>query len=1367
MDFNFTGIAKSRPAINLGGQLSSQTSASLAANARQQRQQREQLRRKEAAAQTVQRVWRGRRAAECTRRGWEADLGRLLAEIEARVAAEGTLACRSTEVRDQWLAATSLLVFATKAKAEHVVVDNSGRLERWCRLALTPMSRASSASASTATDADAADTQLPVVLYSFFESTSTARFDEARWRAFFLLSSVARRLEAAVQNPTLAKGSQMACCTFFKTLLFLAGQDPGTEKALRTIQIASPRPDVKCGMDQRLVGRLLRQGAWFSSLRRHLLTHSVDRKASPDTVSLCIQLCFAPFKVFTSPTQTGASGTSRANPIAIEADAGADADPTGLFPSPAEAYRLALRQFTEQIMTIPLLPKRIPLSSLTQLVAASPFNGIVGQLSSSDTLTLCDLHVVEQAHLLANFLALSAGRVPHITDGKTLKAYLESLTAMQDAVADSNVLAHIPASARRQERGKGKAGVASTPPASAAAGGQGKRMRAAVEMIEDEEEREHGHIYLAAGHGDQAMAPPGASTGAVAATEQEQLDDQTYRSLLILPSLTHINAIVAASNRFSASSRPALFRFLTSTLNAGWPIDIRDDMLSNILYSNSNPAAPPGMAAAGGDAARSAASATGGLVREIWRGWVRASPLATRLTASGGGTDAVPVTSQAGASSGLGGDAVGADVKAFLGTLGDPALANEWPALIVLCELYSRTLLTVGDDEFYPPSSASPSSSSPLRDAVTAPLAASRVLVSPASASSGGSSRNPLSLDEVVSLSALLRNLTFAMYWHEGNGSLATLQPIVSGLAASGAKRSQPPAGVATGGASGTSVSPFAPAQQQQQHVNEPDCLPGMKMSLLSLRTLFTKLLQQLYARDSRREFTPEGHWLMVSQFDMQAFIQTVIMEETELAGPAAGTAATDQVEEEDVDEDGDRRMGAGAQAHRLAANTRSDNMDGGDSDIPALPVSIRLRARRGRTQGLTARTLAFLSPRLGVLNNIPFVIPFEVRVEIFRQFIRNDAQRLGIEQHAFMRPRRHRIKVRRGHVADDGFAQLNLHGDMLKHPIEIAFIDEWGQEEAGIDGGGLFKEFLTSLVKEVFDTDRGLWCATNEQEIYPNPHSYAQTPESLEWYTFLGRILGKAMYEGILVDVKFASFFLSKWLGKQSYLDDLSSLGSLDKELYKGLIYLKNYPGDVEADLALNFTVTDEEFGVQHTTELVPGGSSIAVTRENRLSYIYRVSHYRLTAQIARQCRAFFNGLSEMIDPRWLRMMNREELRVIVSGADQPIDIDDLKANTVLAGYHEKDLAVEYFWNALATFDDTARRALLKFVTSCPSPPLLGFSQLNPKFAIQHSSDDSSRLPTASTCINLLKLPRYTSQGQCLEKLRYAIQANSGFDLS
>jgi hypothetical protein len=29
-----------------------------------------------------------------------------------------------------------------------------------------------------------------------------------------------------------------------------------------------------------------------------------------------------------------------------------------------------------------------------------------------------------------------------------------------------------------------------------------------------------------------------------------------------------------------------------------------------------------------------------------------------------------------------------------------------------------------------------------------------------------------------------------------------------------------------------------------------------------------------------------------------------------------------------------------------------------------------------------------------------------------------------------------------------------------------------------------------------------------------------------LSWYSFIGRILGKALYDGILVDVSFAGFF-------------------------------------------------------------------------------------------------------------------------------------------------------------------------------------------------------------------------------------------------
>jgi ubiquitin-protein ligase E3 B len=55
--------------------------------------------------------------------------------------------------------------------------------------------------------------------------------------------------------------------------------------------------------------------------------------------------------------------------------------------------------------------------------------------------------------------------------------------------------------------------------------------------------------------------------------------------------------------------------------------------------------------------------------------------------------------------------------------------------------------------------------------------------------------------------------------------------------------------------------------------------------------------------------------------------------------------------------------------------------------------------------------------------------------------------------------------------------------------------------------------------------------------------------------------MLGKAVYEGILVDVPFASFFLSLVLGQtQQAYSCIDELGSLDNELYRSLTFIKHY---------------------------------------------------------------------------------------------------------------------------------------------------------------------------------------------------------------
>ena len=45
------------------------------------------------------------------------------------------------------------------------------------------------------------------------------------------------------------------------------------------------------------------------------------------------------------------------------------------------------------------------------------------------------------------------------------------------------------------------------------------------------------------------------------------------------------------------------------------------------------------------------------------------------------------------------------------------------------------------------------------------------------------------------------------------------------------------------------------------------------------------------------------------------------------------------------------------------------------------------------------------------------------------------------------------------------------------------------GLDEAGIDGGGLFREFLSQLLKAAFDPNRGFFTLTRDQMLYPRYH--------------------------------------------------------------------------------------------------------------------------------------------------------------------------------------------------------------------------------------------------------------------------------------
>lgn len=690
----------------------------------------------------------------------------------------------------------------------------------------------------------------------------------------------------------------------------------------------------------------------------------------------------------------------------------------------------------------------------------------------------------------------------------------------------------------------------------------------------------------------------------------------------------------------------------------------------------------------------------------------------------------------------------------FYGNLAQPSShteEQEWRIILLFLELYTFILRISDDEDFL---------SGIYPNVISSDVPKSRTRSC------------SLALKDVEALITFLKNTAFALHY-----SVQEITQTQAALEASTKSRLDSYWGDSSRNAEEPRGSSKSPASDV-----------STKLDLESLRAIITTTLKMLYERDSRKHFLSADHWLMTSKLEKEDFIGAVIAEEERQIQEQADDSDMEADDSQEPSFDDGYGLHSTFAAQRLSRNVRLE----------------RIKANQMRAQ--RERRLAEMGPKLEVLKHIPFVVPFETRVMIFRQFVNLDRIRRGGNHVMLMAPvGRHHAKIRRGQLFEDAFEQFYQLGEGLKDPIQITFVDQFDTPEAGIDGGGVTKEFLTSVTSEAFGNGAGglgMFTSSGKELLYPNPTAMDVLRESLrkqgfsesdpEWreavsgllrrYEFLGRIVGKCMYEGILVDLAFAGFFLLKWPSpsrkeENSYKGSVNDLQDMDEELYRGLLHLKNYSGDVSA-LGLDFTITDQISAPGDpveivTRKLVPGGDEMVVTNDNRLLYISYAARHRLVVQPAPQTTAFLRGLREIIRPSWLSMFNQSELQRLVGGDSLAIDVDNLRQNTVYSGLYtigddgEEHPTIKMFWNVMNGFTDAQRRDVLKYVTSTPRAPLLGFAQLNPKFAIRDGSSDQERLPSASTCVNLLKLPIYKSESTLRKKLLYAITAGAGFDLS
>lgn len=352
-------------------------------------------------------------------------------------------------------------------------------------------------------------------------------------------------------------------------------------------------------------------------------------------------------------------------------------------------------------------------------------------------------------------------------------------------------------------------------------------------------------------------------------------------------------------------------------------------------------------------------------------------------------------------------------------------------------------------------------------------------------------------------------------------------------------------------------------------------------------------------------------------------------------------------------------------------------------------------------------------------------------------------------------------LNIRRDHLLEDSIQQIarcNGKSD-LKKRLKVQFANE-----EGMDAGGLAKEWLLLLTRELFSPQYGMYEIEEESNrlwFQMNSASLIASKDAQELYFLSGVAMGLAIYHSILLDVKFPLALYKKLLGQSLTLHDLAIWKpSLARGLHQILVYRDQ---DIEAALCLTFAIAVEIFGEKKEIELIPGGRSIPVNQTNKHEFVKRYVDFLFNESIAMQFDQFAKGFASVCDGKALSLFDPSELQMLVCG-NPAIDIFSLQSITEYERIRPTDPLIGWYWECLMEMSEIQKRHFMSFVTGSDHVPAVEGTQFRMKILLLGS--DATRLPVAHTCFNQLGLYLYQSKEQLKEKLLLAIAESEGFGL-
>ena len=349
-------------------------------------------------------------------------------------------------------------------------------------------------------------------------------------------------------------------------------------------------------------------------------------------------------------------------------------------------------------------------------------------------------------------------------------------------------------------------------------------------------------------------------------------------------------------------------------------------------------------------------------------------------------------------------------------------------------------------------------------------------------------------------------------------------------------------------------------------------------------------------------------------------------------------------------------------------------------------------------------------------------------------------------------------LEVNRNNLLNDSMEKIEKI-DLFKE-LKINFTGE-----LCYDAGGIFREWFTTIFKSLESDKLKLFVVSdsNDFSYIINPF-LKHTDENFKYFTFIGKLLGKALLDNITINVCFNKLIYKMILQEDILFDDLTFI---DNPLHSSLtnlkeIYISGANDDFYESLGLYYSVDMEDTNKKrHNLNLVENGvdkpvkniNDYITKRINLLKGIYEPFIKKIRE-------SFFKLIPKDI----IQKFTSDELELIINGRPF-IDLEEwIEFTQYKEPYNKDHRVILWFWEILNDFSQKELSNLLLFTTGASRVPFGGFSALESnrgnvsKFTIESIPyvKGKKNFVKAHTCFNRLDIPNFDNKNELKEALQF-----------